>query len=70
MLLSLSIEKAGAMLGWYPAWDFTEAIRRTVTWYRERHDSKNPDMLRFSQSQIDDYTASAQQKNLAWTQSA
>jgi len=26
-LLSLSIEKAGALLGWYPAWDFTEAIR-------------------------------------------
>ncbi|MEJ0088294.1 MAG: hypothetical protein WDM80_00835 [Limisphaerales bacterium] len=69
MLLSLSIEKAGALLGWYPAWEFTEAIRRTVTWYRERHDLKNPDMLRFSQSQIDDYTTAARQKNLAWAKS-
>jgi CDP-glucose 4,6-dehydratase len=69
-LLSLSIEKAGALLGWYPAWDFNEAIRRTVTWYRERHDLKNPDILRFSQSQIDDYTEAAPQKNLAWAKSA
>jgi CDP-glucose 4,6-dehydratase len=68
-LLSLSIEKAGALLGWYPAWDFTEAIRRTVVWYCERHDLKNPDMLRFSQSQIDDYTAAARRKNLVWTKS-
>jgi CDP-glucose 4,6-dehydratase len=69
-LLSLSIEKAGALLGWHPAWDFTEAIRRTVTWYRERHDLKNPAMLQFSQSQIDDYTESARRKNLAWAKSA
>ena len=65
-LLSLSIEKAGALLGWYPAWDFTEAIRHTVTWYRERHDLKNADMLRFSQSQIDKYTEAARRKNLDW----
>src|SRR4051794_23702467 len=36
-LLSLSIEKAGALLGWYPSWDFREAIHRTVVWYHERH---------------------------------
>ena len=69
-LLSLSIEKAGALLGWHPAWDFTEAIRRTVLWYRERHDLKNPDMMRFSQSQIDDYTEAARRKNLPWAKSA
>jgi CDP-glucose 4,6-dehydratase len=69
VLLSLSIEKAGALLGWYPAWDFTEAIRRTVAWYRERHDLKNPDLLHFSQSQIDDYTEAARGKNLAWAKS-
>jgi CDP-glucose 4,6-dehydratase len=68
-LLSLSIEKAGALLGWHPVWEFTEAIRRTVTWYRERHDLKNPEMLRFSQSQIDDYTQAARRKNLAWAKS-
>jgi CDP-glucose 4,6-dehydratase len=69
-LLSLSIEKAGALLGWYPVWEFTEAIRRTVTWYRERHELKNAGMLRFSQSQIDDYTEAARRKNLSWTNTA
>jgi CDP-glucose 4,6-dehydratase len=69
-LLSLSIEKAGALLGWYPAWDFPEAIRRTVTWYRERHELKNTDMQRFSQSQIDDYAEAARRKNLAWSKPA
>jgi CDP-glucose 4,6-dehydratase len=69
-LLSLSIEKAGALLGWKPTWDFDEAIRRTVSWYRERHDLNNADMLRFSRSQIDDYTAAARNKKLSWTKPA
>jgi len=30
MLLSLSIEKAGALLGWSPSWDFREAIQKTI----------------------------------------
>lgn len=65
-LLALSIEKAGALLGWYPVWEFTEAIRRTVAWYRSRHELKHPDMLRFTQSQIDDYTEAARRKRLTW----
>lgn len=32
--LSLSIEKARARLDWHPRWAFSEAIRRTVDWYR------------------------------------
>lgn len=66
MLLSLSIEKAGALLGWYPAWDFKESVQRTVTWYRERHDLKNSKMLDYSLAQIDEYTKAAQAKNLDW----
>jgi len=65
-LLSLSIEKAGALLGWYPAWDFREAIHRTVEWYRERHAGKGANMLAFSEAQIDEYVASAKQKKLRW----
>jgi CDP-glucose 4,6-dehydratase len=68
MLLSLSIEKAGAMLGWYPAWDFKQAIHKTVLWYFQRHDAKNRKMLEFSTQQISEYTESAQAKGLAWTQ--
>jgi CDP-glucose 4,6-dehydratase len=33
-LLSLSIEKAGKVLGWRPRWTFEESVRETVTWYR------------------------------------
>jgi CDP-glucose 4,6-dehydratase len=66
-LLSLSIEKAGALLGWYPAWDFKEAIHRTVEWYHRRHVDKKADMLEFSGSQIDDYVQAAAGKTLAWT---
>jgi CDP-glucose 4,6-dehydratase len=66
MLLSLSIEKAGALLGWYPAWDFTEAIRRTVAWYYQRHEKKDPAMLQYSISQIQEYVDAARRKNLSW----
>lgn len=65
-LLSLSIEKAGALLGWYPAWEFSEAIRRTMSWYHRRHVEKAADMLAFSLAQIDDYAAAARDENLAW----
>ncbi|HEY1848704.1 MAG TPA: CDP-glucose 4,6-dehydratase [Opitutaceae bacterium] len=33
-LLSLSIAKAGRVLGWRPRWEFEEAVRRTIEWYR------------------------------------
>lgn len=66
-LLSLSIEKAGAWLQWYPAWNFEEAVKRTIVWYHEAHARKNPDMQKFSSTQIDDYTAAARDKNLSWT---
>jgi len=68
-LLSLSIEKAGALLGWYPVWDFTETIRRSVAWYYARHEEKKTDMLEFSHRQIDDYAKAAAAENLAWTRS-
>ena len=67
-LLSLSIEKAGARLGWYPCWDFQEAIRQTVNWYRERHAAGNQHMLEFTRKQIDLYATAAQRKGLAWAQ--
>jgi CDP-glucose 4,6-dehydratase len=65
-LLSLSIEKAGALLGWYPAWDFAQAVHRTTAWYQERHLKKNSEMLEFSLSQIDAYIDAARAKKLAW----
>ncbi|MSU58887.1 MAG: CDP-glucose 4,6-dehydratase [Pedosphaera sp.] len=69
-LLSLSIEKAGAWLGWYPSWSFEEAVKRTIVWYHECHARKNPDMLKFTGAQIDDYAAAARVKNFSWTKAA
>ena len=69
-LLSLSIEKAGAWLQWYPSWTFEEAIQRTIVWYHERHVRKHPDLLAFTRAQIDDYAAAARAKNLSWTKPA
>ena len=65
-LLSLSIEKAGALLGWYPAWDFKKAIERTVEWYHRRHAMNDTKMLEFSLKQIDQYVEAARDKDLAW----
>ena len=34
-LLNLTIEKARQQLGWQPRWNFEEAIKHTITWYRK-----------------------------------
>jgi CDP-glucose 4,6-dehydratase len=65
-LLTLSIEKAGALLQWSPAWNFQEAVGNTVEWYHERHAAKNKDMPAFSDAQIDAYSESAKRKKIAW----
>jgi CDP-glucose 4,6-dehydratase len=67
-LLALSTKKAASLLNWHPVWNFSEAVFHTVSWYRARHDLKNPDMLEFSESQIKNYVETARQKKLAWAQ--
>ena len=37
-LLKLNIEKSGDLLGWYPKWNFSESIYRTINWYKNEHD--------------------------------
>jgi CDP-glucose 4,6-dehydratase len=34
-LLQLVTDKAHALLQWSPIWSFADAVRETVTWYRE-----------------------------------
>jgi CDP-glucose 4,6-dehydratase len=65
-LLSLSIEKAGALLGWYPTWEFEDAIGRTVSWYRQRHQARHTAMLELSIGQIDAYVEAARTRKLNW----
>lgn len=65
-LLSLSIEKAAAVLAWRPAWGFERAIRETINWYSERHINQNQAMLEFSLSQISAYVSAAREQGIAW----
>jgi len=54
-LLNLTIDKAYHLLGWYPAWDFSETIRRTVEWYGTY--KKDPGIIPdFTLQQIKEYT--------------
>lgn len=39
-VLRLSIERAKSMLCWRPTWDFSEAVRRTISWYRDERDAQ------------------------------
>jgi hypothetical protein len=57
-LLTLSIEKAGVLLGWHPTWEFQEAVARTIAWYYERREPGNWH-ARFLQPPIDDYAQAA-----------
>jgi CDP-glucose 4,6-dehydratase len=66
-LLSLAIDKAAALLGWHPVWDFPTTIAQTVAWYHHRHTSAQPDMLQRSLEQIAAYTQAAATKGVAWT---
>ena len=34
-LLNLSTDKARSLIGWFPVWDFSESIKRTIDWYRK-----------------------------------
>ncbi len=55
-LLNLTIDKAFQLLGWHPAWDFTETIGKTVEWYRLCKD--DPAMLpAFTRQQIGEYSS-------------
>jgi CDP-glucose 4,6-dehydratase len=66
-LLTLSIEKAAALLKWFPVWNFKEAVEYTASWYYQRHVAKNSDMRDFSSQQIVQYAKAAEAKNLLWT---
>ena len=57
-LLRLSIDKAQMRLGWQPRWDFDQAVRRTVEWYRAYYEGG--DVIRRSIAQIAEYSASEQ----------
>jgi CDP-glucose 4,6-dehydratase len=64
--LQLSTDKANALLGWSPTWQFPEAIRHTVTWYEASRKAVGPQEFQaLTRGQIDAYAASsAKQKTV------
>jgi CDP-glucose 4,6-dehydratase len=64
--LQLSIDRANALLGWSPAWKFSEAIAATVRWYRAAQPGA-PELIRaLTVEQISDYTAAARRQGIGW----
>ncbi len=56
--LNLATDKAFHLLGWSPAWNFDETIKKTVDWYRETAQlaSRDPEIFRrLTQEQIREY---------------
>jgi len=67
-LLQLCTDKASALLGWSAAWRFTDAIRETITWYRDTARCDDPARFQsLTHSQIAAYAAAATASGLPWT---
>lgn len=68
-LLHLSIDKAYALLDWFPVWDFATSVEQTIAWYRavpltgDLHEARD-----MTVSQIDAYVAKARARSLAWAE--
>jgi CDP-glucose 4,6-dehydratase len=64
--LQLSTDKADALLGWSPTWNFSEAIAATVNWYRTAHTATPAAIRSLTLNQIADYHAAARRQRIAW----
>jgi CDP-glucose 4,6-dehydratase len=54
--LRLSIDKSETLLDWHPRWSVSEAIERTVAWYRCWRDQPTK-LQKLCLRQIEDYAA-------------
>ena len=64
--LNLAIDRADAILGWFPVWAFEETVRRTAAWYYQRASGADA-LLKLCLDQLSDYTAAAAARRVAWT---
>jgi len=67
MLLKLCCDKALAELSWQAVLPFEETVRFTSQWYQQYYDNENADMYAFTVRQIEEYSALAGLKGLAWS---
>ena len=69
-LLQLATDKAHALLGWAPVWDFPMAIEQTVKWYcAVGRKGGNAQPARLTRDQITAYTARAIDLRQPWAAS-
>lgn len=52
-ILSLDINKAKKVLGWFPKYTFDEALTKTVEWYKKYYEQVSVDQM--TKNQIDEY---------------
>jgi CDP-glucose 4,6-dehydratase len=70
-LLQLATDKAHALLSWSPVWSFTDAVRETITWYREAGRVSGAAAVQsLTRNQISHYTARAGELALPIARSA
>jgi len=68
-LLQLSTDKAAALLRWFPVWTFSEAVEKTVQWYRESRSFKTArEFQTLTRRQISQYVGQARAARLPWAQ--
>ena len=65
-LLQLNIEKADRELGVRPVYSAEEAIIKTTEWYKAFYEG-NTDMTEYTQTQIEEFVKTAQQKQIEWS---
>jgi CDP-glucose 4,6-dehydratase len=63
-LLNLDIAKASQALAWQPVWNFSEAIKHTIAWYRET--TEGGDAVTITRRQLGQFEEAAAAKNLSW----
>lgn len=66
-LLKLNCDRALHYLKWTPTLDFDETLAMTAKWYNQFYNENPQQMLGFTIEQINQYTALATEKKIAWT---
>jgi CDP-glucose 4,6-dehydratase len=69
-LLRLDCSKANEELKWRAAWGIDKTLAAIVDWYKHFYENESADMYAFSTRQIEEYTASGREREIAWTSGA
>lgn len=69
-LLQLDNSKIHAVIGWRPAWTFSEAVAKTVAWYRDTFSQAAVDAQQRTLEDILTYQSTAKLRGIAWACSA